>query len=81
MPQVWITLDTMEKPQERYRDQLLFYLMRDGKDYDLVRACSRERRACIAGFLEYLMETYSAGPDGCTYSDDMLKAYEIWYVA
>jgi hypothetical protein len=24
------------------------------------------------------METYSAELDGCTYSDDLLKAYEIW---
>jgi hypothetical protein len=35
-----ITLDTMAKPQERYLDQLLFHLIRDGKDHDLVRACS-----------------------------------------
>src|SRR5215472_12076175 len=27
-----ITLDTMDKPQERYLDPLLFHLMRDGKD-------------------------------------------------
>jgi hypothetical protein len=37
---VWLTLDTIHKPQERYLDQMLFYLMRDGKDHDLVRACS-----------------------------------------
>jgi hypothetical protein len=35
-----ITLATMDKPQERYLDQLLFHLIRDGKDHDLVRACS-----------------------------------------
>ena len=75
-----ITLDTMAKPHERYLDQLLFHLIRDGKDHDLVRACSPEQRAFIAGFLEYLMETYSAELDECTYSDDMLKAYDIWNI-
>jgi hypothetical protein len=73
-----LTLDTMEKPQERYLDQCLFHLIRDGKDNDVVRACSPEQRACIAGFLEHVMETYGAKLDGCTYSDDLLKAYEIW---
>ena len=73
-----ITLDTMEKPQERYLDQLLFHLMRDGKDHALVRACSPAQRACIAGFLEHLMETYSAALDGGMYADDLLQAYEIW---
>jgi hypothetical protein len=73
-----LTLETMDTPQKRYLDQLLFHLMRDGKDHDLVRACSPEQRAFIAAFLEYLMETYSAELDGCTYADDMLKAYDIW---
>ena len=75
-----ITLETMDKPQERYLDQLLFHFMRDGKDHDLVRACSLEQRAFVAEFLEYLMEQYSAELDGCTYSDDMLKVYDIWSV-
>jgi len=75
-----ITLDTMEKPQERYLDQFLFHLMRDGKDNDVVRACSPEQRAFVAEFLEYLMERYSAELDGYTYSDAILKAYEIWSV-
>jgi hypothetical protein len=75
-----ITLDTMAKPQERYLDQLLFHLMHDGKDNRIVRACSPEQRAFIAGFLEYLMETYSAAIDECTYAEDMLKAYDIWSV-
>lgn len=75
-----ITLDTMDKPQERYFDQLLFHLIRDGKDHDLVRACSPKQRAFIATFLEYVIEQYSAELDECTYSDDMLKAYEIWRV-
>jgi hypothetical protein len=75
-----ITLETMDKPQERYLDQLLFHLMRDGKDHDLVRACSREQRAFIAGFLEHLMDQYSAELDECTYSNDMLKAYDMWNI-
>ena len=64
-----LTLDTMDKPQERYLDQLLFHL---------ARACSLEQRACIAGFLEHLMETYSAELDKGACSDAFLKAYEIW---
>jgi hypothetical protein len=75
-----ITLDTMDKPQERYLDQLLFHLIRDGKDHDLVRAGSREQRVFVAEFLAYLIEQYSAEIDACTYADDILKAYEIWSV-
>ncbi len=71
----------MDKPQERYLDQLLFHLMRDGKDHDLVRTCSPEQRAFIAGFLEYLMDQYGTAMDECTFlADDILKAYEIWSV-
>jgi hypothetical protein len=73
-----IILETMDKPQERYVDPLLFHLMRDGKDHDLVRACNPAQRAFIAGFLEYVIDQYGAELDGCTYTDDMLKAYEIW---
>jgi len=75
-----ITLHTMAKPQERYLDQFLFHLIRDGKDHDLVRACSPEQRAFIAGFLEYLIDQYAAEIDECTYADDILKAYDIWRV-
>ena len=75
-----ITLDTMAKPHERYLDQFLFHLIRDGRDHDLVRACSPEQRAFIAGFLEYLIDQYGAEIDECTYADDILKAYDIWRV-
>jgi hypothetical protein len=75
-----LTMDTMDKPQERYLDQFLFHLIRDGKDHDLVRACSLEQRAFIAGFLEYLIDQYAAEIDESTYADDILKAYDIWRV-
>ena len=75
---IWITLDTMAKPQERYLDQLLFHLMYDGKDNRIVRAYSSEQRAFIAGFLEYLIDQYAAEIDECTYADDILKVYDIW---
>jgi len=75
-----ITLDTMEKPQERYLDQLLFHLMYDGQANRIVRASSPEQRAFVAEFLAYLIEQYSAELDECTYSDNMLKAFEIWSV-
>jgi len=73
-----LTLDTIDKPQESYLDQLLFHLRYDGKDNRIVRSCSPEQRACIAGFLEYLIDQYSAAIDECTYADDLLKVYEIW---
>jgi len=74
-----LTLETMDTPQERYLDQLLLHLLRDGKDNDLVRACSKEQRAFIAGFLTYLMEIYSAQIDESIFrSADMLKAYDVW---
>jgi hypothetical protein len=60
-------------------DQLLLHLIRDGHDNDVVRACRPEQRACIAGFLAYLMEQYSVEMDeGIFHADDMLKAHEIW---
>jgi hypothetical protein len=68
----------MDTPQERYLEQLLFHLMRDGKDNDVVRACSPEQRACIVGFLTHVMEQYSVEIDQCSYAGDMLKVYEIW---
>jgi hypothetical protein len=75
-----LTLETMDKPQESYLDQLLFHLIYDGKDNRIVRACSPEQRSFVAEFLAYLIEQYSAELDGCTYSDDLLKVYEIWSV-
>jgi len=73
-----LTLETMDTPQERYLGQLLFHLIRDGKDNDLVRACSPEQRAFIAEFLASLMEQYSVEIDACTYTGDILQAFEIW---
>jgi hypothetical protein len=73
-----LTLETMDTSQERYLDQLLFHLMRDGKDHELVRACSPAQRAFITEFLAHLMEQYSVEIDQCSYAGDMLKAYEIW---
>jgi hypothetical protein len=75
-----LTLDTIDKPQERYLDQLLFHLMYDGKDNRIMRACNQEQRAFVAEFLAYLIDQYSTEIDECTYSDDTLKAYEIWSV-
>jgi hypothetical protein len=75
-----LTLETMDMPQERYVEQLLFHLICDGKDHALVRACSREQRAFIADFLASLLEQYSAELDAHLYTDDILKAYKIWSV-
>jgi hypothetical protein len=73
-----LTLETMDTPQERYLDQLLFQLMRDGKEHELVQACRPAQRAFITEFLAHLMEQYSVEMDQCSYAGDMLKAYEIW---
>ena len=76
---VRLTLDTIEKSQEMYLDQLLFHLIRDGKDNRLVKACSKEQREFITAFLEYLIEHYvSQIKAGIYYSDDILKAHDIW---
>jgi hypothetical protein len=76
-----LTLATMDKPQERYVEQLLFHLMRDGNENDVVRACSPEQRVYIASFLEYLMDQYGAEMDACIFlPDDLLRTYEIWSV-
>jgi len=78
---VRLTLDTIHKPQERYLDQMLFHLMRDGRDNGVVRACSAEQRAFIAGFLEHVMDQYGTAMDECPFlADDILNAYEIWSV-
>jgi hypothetical protein len=74
-----LALETMDTPQEQYLDQLLFHLIRDGKDNDLVRACSQEQRAFLAAFLAHLMEQYSVQIDESIFrSDDLLKAYDMW---
>ncbi len=74
-----LTLETMATPQERYLDQLLFHLIYDGPENRIVRACSPEQRAFIAGFLAYLLEQYSVEIDeGIFRADNMLQAYEIW---
>ena len=75
-----LTIETMDRPQERYLEQLLFHVIYDGKDNRLVRACTSEQRAFIARFLVHLMEQYCVGIDACSWLDDMLKAYEIWRV-
>jgi hypothetical protein len=75
-----LTLHTMDTPQERYLDQLLFHLMYDGQANRIMRACNLEQRTFVADFLAYLIEQYSAELDGCTYANDLLKAYEIWTV-
>ena len=45
-----ITLDTMDKPQEHYLDQLLFHLIRDGKDHALVRASAQHNVPALPDF-------------------------------
>ncbi|HZI87316.1 MAG TPA: hypothetical protein VFD48_10805 [Pyrinomonadaceae bacterium] len=76
---VRITLDTMEKPQEMYLDQMLFHLIHDGMDNRIVTACSEEQREFVAGFLQHLVENYASEIEAGFYcSDDILKAHAIW---
>jgi Family of unknown function (DUF6714) len=78
---VRLTLDTIDKPQETYLDQLLFHLIYDGPDNRFVSACSPEQRKFIAAFLAYLIEHHAARIEtALCYSDDILKAHEIWSV-
>jgi hypothetical protein len=74
-----LTVDTIDKPNEVYLDQLLFHLVRDGAANDLVNACNTEQRRFIADFLEYLIEHHSNQIDGMAFTaDDILKAHAIW---
>jgi hypothetical protein len=77
-----ITLETIDSPGEVYLDQLLFHLMQDGEGNRLVSACSREQRAFVADFLEYLVDNH--GPQieaGAFSADHVLRAHEIWSAA
>jgi hypothetical protein len=74
-----LTLETMDDSKQVYLDQLLFHLMQDGEGNRLVSACSIEQRNFVAGFLEYLVEKYSAEIEaGAFWSDDILRTHEIW---
>ena len=76
-----LTLDSMEKPEEFYLDQLLFHLIGDGKDNRRVSACNAEQRQFVARFLEYLTENYMTRIEaGLCHADDILKAHDIWDV-
>lgn len=74
-----LTVDTIDNPRERYLDQLLFHLIKDGPRNILVSACSEEQRKFIAQFLEFLISEHSEeiGEDAFA-SDDILRAHEIW---
>ncbi len=77
-----MTLATIDNPRESYLDQMLFHLIRDGPGNDLVEACSKEQRAFVAEFLEYLIEHHSSAIDAGVFdADNILKAHEIWSVS
>jgi hypothetical protein len=74
-----LTLDTVDSPNESYLDQMLFHLIQDGADNRLVNACNQQQREFVAGFLEYLVDSYSSHIEaGVFSSDDILRAHEIW---
>lgn len=76
-----LTLDTIGNHQEVYLDQLLFHLIQDGVNNRLVTACNKEQQEFIAKFLEYLIEHHTDEIEaGVFWSDDILKAHEIWSV-
>lgn len=76
---VRLTLDTIDNPSETYLDQFLFHLIHNGPDNRFVSACSREQRDFIAAFLAYLIEHHVTQIEAALcYSDDILKAHEIW---
>ena len=76
-----ITLDTISNPSERYLDQFLFHLIKDGPGNSFVTVCSNEQRQFVADFLAYLIEHYTAevNEDQMT-SEDIFKAHDIWNV-
>jgi hypothetical protein len=77
---VRLTLDTMDN--HTYVDQMLFHLIQDGMGNRLVSSCSKEQRAFVADFLQYLVENYSSQIEAGAFSaDDILKAHDIWCAA
>ena len=74
-----ITLDTINNRSERYLDQFLFHLIKDGPENSFVTACNRDQRQFVADFLAYLIEQY---PDEINEDQmsavDIFKAHEIW---
>jgi hypothetical protein len=79
---VRLTLDTIDNPREMYLEQLLFHLIQDGSGNRLVSACNKEQREFIARFLEHLLEHHFEQIEASLlYTDDILKAHEIWSAA
>lgn len=74
-----LTLDTISSPTERYLDQFLFHLIRDGPGNRFVLACSNEQREFVADFLAYVIEHYAAEVnEDPLAAEDIFKAHEIW---
>lgn len=74
-----ITLDNIKDLHKTYLDQLLFHLIKDGKGNRLVVACNEEQRQFVASFLEHLIENYTPEIEAALcYSDEILKAHDIW---
>ena len=76
-----LTLDTISNRRERYLDQMLFHLIKDGPGNNFVTACSQEQRQFVVDFLAYLIEHHTAevNEDKMT-SEDIFTAHEIWSV-
>ncbi|HKY43902.1 MAG TPA: hypothetical protein VJM50_12495 [Pyrinomonadaceae bacterium] len=74
---VRLTVDTIDNPRERYLEQMLFHLIKDGPGNSLVIACSEEQRTFIAQFLEFLIAEHGEQIEGFA-TDDILRAHEIW---
>ena len=72
-----LTVETIDNPRQTYLEQLLFHLIRDGPDNDLIMACSKEQRAFVAAFLEFLIEHHTSAIDEC-YADQIIRAHDIW---
>lgn len=63
---------------EFYLEQLLFHLERDGRNNDLVVACSKEQREFIVKFIEYILLNYTNELECNCCENEVLRVLEIW---
>jgi len=71
-----LSLESIE--DEFYFGQFLFHLEYDGEKNSLIQSCSKIQRDFIASFVKYMIESFSNEIEKNGYSDEALRAYELW---
>lgn len=63
---------------EFYFGQFLFHLESDGKNNKYYLACTPDQRTFIAEFIAYMISAFPLEIEQNCYTEEALKAYEIW---